>query len=108
MHEAALAHAVASRLRQEGILAGDHPPIRIVVSGGHGDAASFDAALRLHLAIAAPELLPDQLDIIHRPRRYLCGRCGSPFPALDDDSGCPSCGGPGILPRQPEQVEIEW
>ncbi len=107
MHEAALADAVASRLRREGLLNGSHPPVRIVVSGGHTDAASFDAALLLHLTIAAPELIPGQLDIIHRPRRYLCGRCGSAFSDLDEAS-CPSCGGPGISPRQPEQVEIEW
>jgi Zn finger protein HypA/HybF involved in hydrogenase expression len=104
MHEAGLAEAVASRLRQEGLLARGHPSIRLVVAGGHGAGAAFDEALRFHLALAAPELDVARVGIVHEPRTFTCVGCGAAFDSEGDDASCPACGGPGLAPPEPERV----
>lgn len=105
MHEAGIAAAVAAEIRARGL---DPARVRLVVSGGHGDEAAFDAALRTHLAGIAPDLVLDGLAIEHVPVTRICGRCAAPFQAALAADPCPVCGGPGVAVPQPERVELEW
>jgi hypothetical protein len=108
MHEAGLARAVAATLRTAGLLRPEHPPIRLIVSGGAHGASGFDAALLLHLQVAAPELDLTRLDIVHAPVAHHCLDCGSTFTDSGPDPCCPTCGGPGLAPAEPEHVDLEW
>jgi Zn finger protein HypA/HybF involved in hydrogenase expression len=107
MHEAGLANAIAMQLRearQAGLIA--RP--RLVVRGGHDRPADFDAALRLHLAQAAPELGDERLEIVHEPVARLCSSCSRTFSADDPLAPCPSCGSAALPTATSEEVELEW
>lgn len=105
MHEAGIATAVLAEIRARGI---DPGAARLVVSGGHGDADAFDAALRAHLAAAAPDLDVARIAIEHAAVSRLCAHCATPFEAPLASDPCPACGGPGIAVPVPERVELEW
>lgn len=105
MHEAGIAVAVAAEIRDRGL---DPSTVRLVVAGGHGDRAAFDAALRAHLEAAAPGLGLAAVMIDHAPVPRLCARCATQYRAADADSSCSACGGPGIALSEPESVELEW
>jgi Zn finger protein HypA/HybF involved in hydrogenase expression len=105
MHEAGIAQAIAAEIRERGL---DPAAVRVVVSGGHGDEESFDAALRMHLEASAPGLGLGSLAIVHAPVARICTRCATPFEAAFAADPCPACGGPGIAVPVPESVELEW
>ena len=105
MHEAGIAVAVAAEITGRGL---DPARVRLVISGGHGDETSFDAALRLHLAAAAPRAGLESIAIVHAPVPRICASCTTPFQAPLAVDPCPACGGPGIALPTPESVELEW
>jgi len=107
MHEAGLADAVAGALRREGIGAGSRVQVRVLVRGGQAEPADFDAAFRLHLAAAIPELDPAAVELCHLPVARLCVRCGGSYQAASAEAPCPACGGSGFAVPAPEQIEIE-
>jgi len=107
MHEAGLAATIVAELR-EGRLAGQVARPRLVVRGGHDDPADFDASLRLHLALAGPDLSDPLLEIVHLPVDRLCGGCGRRFDAVGPLATCPSCGGAALPSSAPEDVELVW
>lgn len=107
MHEAGLAEAVAEALRREGVGTTSGAQVRILVSGGQAEAAEFDAAFRLHLAAAIPELDPAAVELRHLPTERLCIRCGGTFVAPTSAEPCPICGGSGLAVPTPEQIELE-
>ena len=105
MHEAGIAVAVAAEMTGRGL---DPARVRLVVSGGHGDETSFDAALRTHLQAAAPGAGLEVIEIVHAPVPRICSACTTPFEAPLAADPCPVCGGPGIALPTPESVELEW
>lgn len=105
MHEAGIAVAVAAEIRDRDL---DPSRVRLVVAGGHGDLAAFDAALRAHLEAAAPALGLAAVTIVHAPVPRLCAHCAAQYRATHSDAPCPACGGPGISLSEPESVELEW
>lgn len=107
MHEAALANTIAISLR-ESRQAGVVGRPRLVIRGGHDESAAFDAALRLHLALAAPEFDIDALDIIHAPITRMCSGCGRRYRASDLLEPCPTCGSLGLPTAMDEEVELTW
>jgi hypothetical protein len=107
MHEAGLAGMVASQLR-EARLAGRIGRPRLVVRGGHHDPADFDASLRLHLALVAPELARAPLEIVHLPMIRLCSGCGRTFSAAHPLAACPACGSAPLPSTMPEDIELDW
>jgi hypothetical protein len=104
MHEGRIADAVAAEIRERG----DGDGLRLIVSGGHGDAQAFDAALRLHLAAALPQLDVSAISIVHRPAARLCGGCAGAYIARHPSDRCPACGGEGTAVPIPERVDLEW
>lgn len=104
MHESGLALAIADTLQTEHA-AGAH--VRVLVSGGHSDPDDFDASLRFHLALAAPGLDTDAIDIVHVSTDRLCAGCEQVFVASKPDARCPHCGASGLPIPTPERVEIE-
>lgn len=107
MHEAALAGMVADRLR-EARRAGRAGHPRLLVRGGHDEPADFDASLRLHVALAAPELRDAPLEIVHLPVARLCSGCGQQFGAVGPRAVCPECGSAALPNAIPEEVELDW
>ncbi len=105
MHEAGLAVAVAAAIRDRGL---DPSGVRLLVSGGHGDVESFDAALRAHLEAAAPGLGLGAVQIVHAPVPRLCAKCAGQFRAATAEEPCPACDGPSIALSEPESIELEW
>jgi Zn finger protein HypA/HybF involved in hydrogenase expression len=105
MHEAGIATAVAAEIRDRGL---DPTRVRLVVAGGHGDLAAFDAALRAHLEAAAPGLGLWAVAIAHAPVPRLCAHCATQYRSVEAGASCPACGGPGIALSEPESVELEW
>lgn len=105
MHEGRIAQAVAAEIRERGL---GGRGLRLVVSGGHGDAPAFDAALRLHLAVALPHLDVAAIEIVHRPAVHLCGGCGGAYVAPEPTSRCPACAGEGVAIPTPERIDLEW
>lgn len=105
MHEAGIAVAVACEIRDRGL---DPSRVRLVVAGGHGDRAAFDAALRTHLEAAVPALGLEAVAIVHAPAPRLCAHCATQYRAVDSTVSCPACGGPAITLSEPESVELEW
>jgi Zn finger protein HypA/HybF involved in hydrogenase expression len=103
MHEAGLAVAVAAELRERGL---GPQGVVLRVSGGHGDPAAFDAALRMHLAATMAWASGDALVIEHVPSPRLCAGCAGLFESVDPGAPCPACGGPGIAVPVPEQIEL--
>jgi len=106
MHEAGLAASVADALRRRG-LERDDTRLRLLVHGGHDDAAAFDDAFRLHLAMALPGFDQERLVIRHTPVMAVCVGCGQPFTTRSPETPCPACGAPGLRLPTPESVEIE-
>ena len=104
MHEAGIARAVASELRQQGV-PGDR--VRLFVTGGHGQPEDFDAALRLHLSLALPEIDSAAIEIVHRPTSRLCPSCAVTFPGIRPLDPCPACGSPGLETPISEELELE-
>jgi hypothetical protein len=104
MHEAGIAARVAEALRGAGV-EDSIRPVRLTVSGGHGDPASFDAALRLHLTAQLPGLRAP-IEISHAAEPTICTACLRPFLRAGADV-CPACGGDGLPIARPETVEIE-
>ena len=107
MHEVALAGMVAAdwrKARTDGILG--RP--RLLIRGGHDEPADFDAALRLHLRLAAPELDSEALEIVHLPTTRLCGGCGRRFDGCGPRPACPTCGGTPLPSTTPEAAELDW
>jgi hypothetical protein len=102
VHEAAIARAIASTLRDRALLG---RPVRVVVSGGHTDPAGFDASLLGHLASMRPPIDVALLEVIHRPEEARCLWCDATFP--DSLDACPVCGGPGLPGRMDETVTVE-
>lgn len=105
MHEGRIAAAVAAEIGERGL---DGAELRLIVSGGHGDAVAFDDALRLHLAAALPHLDVSAIAIVHRPAARLCGGCAGAYIARRPADRCPVCGGEGIAVPTPERVDLEW
>ncbi len=105
MHEAGIAVTIAAEIRDRGL---DPSRVRLLVSGGHGDARSFDAALLAHLAAAAPTLGLGAVQIVHTPVPRLCAHCAASFRARTAEEPCPTCGGPGIALSERESIELEW
>ncbi len=102
MHEAGLAEAIAAEIRERGL---ERESLRLEVTGGSGDVEAFDAALRLHLSLALPDLDVAAIGIDHRVTR-LCPRCGPVAGPGGGDGPCPTCGGPSVVLPTPEQVAI--
>ena len=107
MHEAGLAEGIAIQLR-EGREAGLIGRPRLLVRGGHDEPADFDAALLLHLALAAPEYADGALEVVHLPVVRLCSGCGRPFSATLPVAACPACGSVSLPTATTEEVELEW
>lgn len=107
MHEAGIVADIVAEIRSAGAAHGDGCRIRLRVHGGAGEPDQFDAALLLHVAIAAPDLDPGRIDIVHEPTVRLCTGCGLPFMATDPHAGCPACGGPGLPTLVEEHVDVE-
>jgi hypothetical protein len=105
VHEAGIATAVAAEIRERGL---DPSRVRLLVTGGHGDLAAFDAALVAHLEAAAPGAGLGRVRIVHLATSRLCARCAAPFKAIDEAVSCPACGGPGIAPGHAESIELAW
>jgi hypothetical protein len=107
MHEAGLAASVADALHQRGFDQ-EGPSVRLLVHGGHDDAAAFDDAFRFHLGLALPGFDQRRLVIRHAPGAAVCIACGGPFEAPSAESPCPACGAPGLLLPTPESIEMDW
>jgi Zn finger protein HypA/HybF involved in hydrogenase expression len=107
MHEAALAGAVAAELR-EARAAGRVGRARLLVRGGHHEPVDFDASLRLHLRLAAPELDDSSMVIVHLPVARLCSDCGARFEGTGPRPSCPTCGGAALPDATPEEIELDW
>ena len=107
MHEAALAGTIADRWR-EANRAGLAGRPRLLVRGAHHEPVDFDAAVRLHLAIVAPELDGGALDIIHLPIDRLCSGCGDRFTADQATATCPTCGSVALPRAVAEEIELDW
>lgn len=107
MHEAALAGTLASRLRQARATGPLGRP-RLLVRGGHDEPDDFDASLRLHLALAAPDVDSATLEILHLPVERICSGCGGTFSSDRFAAACPLCGRPALPNRALESVELEW
>lgn len=103
MHEAGLAAAIASAIREGGLVG---RPVRVLVTGGHDEPSAFDASLRFHLASALPEADTTDLAIVHLPSEHWCASCGRRFDAIWDEP-CPDCGGAGLPSRLDEGIELE-
>jgi len=107
MHEAALAGTIALRwreARQAGLRG--HP--RLLVRGAHHEPIDFDAAVRLHLAVVAPDLDGERLEIVHLPVVRLCSGCGRRFMAGQADASCPTCGSIALPRATAEEIELSW
>ena len=107
MHEAGLADIVAAQWREARRRGVTGWP-RIVVRGGHHEPVDFDASLRLHLMLTAPELGAMALEIVHVPVPRLCSGCGLQFSAASSMAACPTCASPALPSPLPEDVELEW
>ena len=105
MHEAGIAVAVAAEIRDRGL---DAAHVRVLVHGGHGDPADFEAAFRAQLQLAGPTLGLDRLTIVRLPTDRACIHCAGSFSAVDPDALCPACGGPGLAADVHEAIELEW
>ncbi|HYM84062.1 MAG TPA: hydrogenase/urease maturation nickel metallochaperone HypA [Candidatus Dormibacteraeota bacterium] len=103
MHEAGLAAAVATAIRDEGLVG---RRVRIVVTGGHDEPSAFDEALRFHLSGALPEVDAASLWIVHEPSEHWCSACGRRFEALWGEA-CPACGGTALPAHLDEELAIE-
>ena len=107
MHEAALAGTIALRwrdARRAGLFG--HPRLR--VRGAHHEPSDFDAAVRLHLAIVAPDLDGEALEIVHLAVARLCSGCGGQFTAEGPGAACPECGGAALPGARDEEIELDW
>ncbi len=104
MHEAGLARAVAATLRERDLTVG---AVRLLVRGGHHEAAAFDAALRAHLSALLPGTEADDAEIVHVAIEQLCVGCGRLFEAPAPEAVCPACGASALPSLLEEQVEIE-
>lgn len=104
MHEAGIARGIAAALRGRA-LAGR--VVRLRVRGGHHDPGEFEAALRTHLRIEAPELDAVPIELVHEAVPRLCVGCGAEFVAPGADDPCPTCGGASLPLQEHEQVEVE-
>jgi Zn finger protein HypA/HybF involved in hydrogenase expression len=105
MHEAGLAAAVAAEIRERRL---DARLVRLLVHGGHGATAAFDAALRIHLALLLPEADVDSMTIVHLPTPRLCVQCTGLFEAIEADAPCPRCHGASMSVAMPEWIDLEW
>jgi Zn finger protein HypA/HybF involved in hydrogenase expression len=108
MHEAGIAVAVAAEIRERAL---DPARVRLLVSGGHGNLADFDAALRAHLETAAPGARLAEVRIVHLPAPHVCAHCAGAFEAVAAAPAgptCPACGGPGMRLPQAESIELAW
>lgn len=104
MHEAGIARAVAGAIRDQ---AAPDDLIRLFVTGGHGQPEDFDAALRLHLALALPDRDPAAFEIVHRPTSRLCPACAVTFDGIRPLDPCPTCGSPGLETPVSEEIDLE-
>jgi hypothetical protein len=105
MHEAGIAVAVAAEIRDRSL---DPARVRLLVRGGHGDLADFDAALRSHLEAADPGAGLGAVAIEHLATPRFCARCARAFHAVEEDAECPTCGGPGVGGHVAESIELAW
>ena len=103
MHEAGLAAAIATAVRDAGLVG---RPVRILVAGGHDEPSAFDASLLFHLGSALPEADPSLLSIVHEPTEHWCPSCGQRFDAVWQEA-CPECGAAGLPTRLDEEISIE-
>jgi hypothetical protein len=103
VHEAGLAAAIATAVRDAGLVG---RPVRIVVTGGHDEPSAFDQALLFHLSAALPEADATLFTIVHDASEQWCPACGRPFEAVWGQP-CPACGGPGLPVRMDEEIAIE-
>jgi Zn finger protein HypA/HybF involved in hydrogenase expression len=104
MHEAGIATLIVAALQEQ------NPPgphARVRVRGGHTDAKSFDAALRLYLAAADSQLDLSRVEIVHLPHSLKCATCSHSYEAEDAAAACPRCGGAAWPDYAPEEVELE-
>jgi hypothetical protein len=104
MHEAGIAALIVERLRGWGSRAGR---ARVLVRGGHSDIEAFDAALRIHLLAADPDLDASRVEVVHLARTLTCASCGLRYDAKDATGVCPACGGAAWPDNAPEEVELE-
>ncbi len=103
VHEARPAAAVAAFARG---LPRATRVIRVRVTGGDHEPAAFDAALRLNIAAAAPELA-GRVVVDHVVAERLCVACGGLVATVSVGDSCPSCGEFGYLLPAAERIEIE-
>ncbi len=104
MHEAGIARSIAGALRGRQL---DGRRVVLHVHGGDHDPDAFEASLRFHLQLEAPELAAVALELVRDPAPRLCVRCGARFSAARPDQPCPECGGASLSLEEHEQVEIE-
>ena len=104
MHEAGIARGIINTL---GARPADWERLRIVVRGGHTNRYDFDAALRLHLRLAAPALDIRRIVIVHEPRSLTCANCGARFEAIDLTDPCPHCSGGAWPESGAEEIMLE-
>ena len=107
MHEAALAGTIALRWR-EARQSGLRGYPRLLVKGAHHEPIDFDAAVRLHLAVVAPDLDGERLEIVHLPVARLCSGCGRRFMVGGPGAACPECGGAALPGATDEEIELDW
>ena len=107
MHEAALASQIAGEWRTARADGWVGRP-RLLIQGGHDEPVDFDAALRLHLQLTAPELEAEALEIVHLPSARLCAGCGRHFDSTERTPACPTCGSVALPTTTQEAVELDW
>jgi Zn finger protein HypA/HybF involved in hydrogenase expression len=105
MHEAGIATAIATTIRERGLPAST---VRVVVTGAHHERSVYDDSVRLHMAICDPDLDVDAIRFIHLPSPRLCLSCSGTFSATDPEASCTTCGGVAMPTMDSEVVELEW
>jgi len=105
MHEAGIATAIATTIRERGFPAST---VRVVVTGAPHEQSVYDESVRLHMAICDPDLDVAAIRFIHLPSPRLCLSCSGTFSATDPDASCPTCGGIAMPTMDAETVELEW
>ena len=103
MHEAGLAASVVEAVAREGL---NGKPLRIFVSGGHGDPDAFDAALVAHI-VADARWTDAPIAVEHTPQARVCSACSETFAGASDSADCPRCGGAALPAPGFEQIAIE-
>lgn len=100
MHESGLAEAIVAELRRQA-----WSSARVLVSDPWGTHTG--EALRLHLAIAGPDLDLSAVEVVAVPVGAHCVGCGRAVTVVDANAPCPDCGQPVLPAASVATVEIE-